>query len=273
MKKINLHTHTIYCDGKNTAEEMIVSAIEKGFDVLGFSGHSYMSYDESYCMSLSDTRKYRSEIPRLAEKYKSDITVLCGIEQDYYSYAPALGYDYIIGSLHAFYNSKVDDYLCVDADAGMLAKFIDEIYGGDAYALAEDYFKAETFVVEQTGCDIIGHFDLLTKFNEHLHAFDESHPRYVAAVDNALSHLLAKNAIFEINTGAISKGYRSKPYPSESILRKINAGGGKIIISSDSHAADTLDYAFEDALVLAAACGFDSIMTIGDDLRFTEVPL
>ena len=49
--KANLHTHTTWCDGKNTAEEMVRSAIESGFDVLGFSGHSYTSFDESYCMS------------------------------------------------------------------------------------------------------------------------------------------------------------------------------------------------------------------------------
>ena len=35
--KINLHSHTTFCDGKNSAEEMVVSAIDHGFDVFGFS--------------------------------------------------------------------------------------------------------------------------------------------------------------------------------------------------------------------------------------------
>lgn len=47
--KINLHSHTTFCDGKNSAEEMVVSAIDHGFDVFGFSGHSYTPFDESYC--------------------------------------------------------------------------------------------------------------------------------------------------------------------------------------------------------------------------------
>ena len=38
----NLHTHTTYCDGKNTAEEMVQKAIELGFRSLGFSGHAPM---------------------------------------------------------------------------------------------------------------------------------------------------------------------------------------------------------------------------------------
>lgn len=36
----NLHTHTTFCDGTNTAEEMIQAARELGMDSLGFSGHS-----------------------------------------------------------------------------------------------------------------------------------------------------------------------------------------------------------------------------------------
>ena len=40
MIKENFHTHTQFCDGKSTAEEMLLSAIDKGFSALGFSGHS-----------------------------------------------------------------------------------------------------------------------------------------------------------------------------------------------------------------------------------------
>lgn len=57
----------------------------------------------------------------------------------------------------------------------------------------------------------------------------------------------------------MSKGYRTTPYPSESILRKIRAGGGRVIISSDTHSADTVDFAFDDALRLAEICGFETL--------------
>ena len=43
--KTNFHTHTKWCDGKNTPEEMIASAIEKGFDRLGFSSHVSLPED------------------------------------------------------------------------------------------------------------------------------------------------------------------------------------------------------------------------------------
>ena len=40
MIKCNYHTHTILCDGKDTAEEIIIEAIARGFETIGFSAHS-----------------------------------------------------------------------------------------------------------------------------------------------------------------------------------------------------------------------------------------
>lgn len=257
--KINLHSHTTFCDGKNSAEEMVVSAIDHGFDVFGFSGHSYTPFDESYCMSLAGTVEYRKEVERLAKKYERRIKILCGVEQDFFSDQSVRPYDYVIGSVHAFYNKKYDKYIYADYDPKILEDACRLYYGGDFLALAEDYFEEESLVVQKTGCNIIGHFDLITKFNEQSPMFDESHPRYTAAVDKALKRLISSGAVFEINTGAMSKGYRTTPYPSESILRKIRAGGGRVIISSDTHSADTVDFAFDDALRLAEIRGFETL--------------
>ena len=58
----DIHTHTTYCDGKSTPEEMVKKAIEKGFESIGISGHGYMDFDVSYCMTLEDTKKYVNEI-------------------------------------------------------------------------------------------------------------------------------------------------------------------------------------------------------------------
>ena len=38
----NLHAHTFYCDGKNNAEDYILTTIEKGFTSVGLSGHSFI---------------------------------------------------------------------------------------------------------------------------------------------------------------------------------------------------------------------------------------
>ena len=61
----NLHTHTTYCDGINTPEQVILTAIDKGFGAIGFSGHSYMYYSEEHSMSLEGTEKCSDCAPEL----------------------------------------------------------------------------------------------------------------------------------------------------------------------------------------------------------------
>ncbi len=273
--KANLHTHTSFCDGKNSPEEMVRSAVEKGFDVLGFSGHSYTPFDETYCMSLENTRRYQEEVRRLAETYRDQIRIFCGIEQDIYSDQPTEPYDYVIGSVHAVYreDGRSGRYIYVDSDLAALKEAVSELYGGDYLALAEDYFSIVSQVVHKTGCQIVGHFDLLTKFNEQEHLFDESHPRYKEAVHQALSKLLQADPIFEINTGAMARGYRTSPYPSPSILRSIYQAGGRITINSDSHSASSLDFGFEAAREAARSCGFSVFWTMDEHGKFAEQPL
>ena len=66
----DFHTHTIYSDGGNTPEEMVLAAIDRGLECIGFSDHSYTFFDESYCMKLEAIPEYIAEIAGLKEKYK-----------------------------------------------------------------------------------------------------------------------------------------------------------------------------------------------------------
>ena len=51
--------------------------------------------------------------------------------------------------------------------------------------------------------------------------------------------------IAEINTGAISRGYRNEPYPSNQILEYIKSKGGYFILSSDSHSKENIAYQYD----------------------------
>jgi len=239
----DLHTHTTYCDGKNTPEEMVLAAIEKGLVRIGFSGHGYTFFDESYCMSIPNVIKYMTEINALKEKYRGKIEIRCGVEQDYYSNFSRMGFDYIIGSVH--YIKIGEEYIPVDESAGILTDAANKHFGGDMYALAEEYFRTVGDVLAKTGGDIIGHFDLISKFNEDGQLFDESHPRYVKAYTDAIDRLLPYERPFEINTGAIARGYRTHPYPSAAQIEYIAAHGGSFLLTGDTHAAENLCYEHE----------------------------
>ncbi len=251
----DLHVHTTFCDGKNTPEEVVLAAISKGLDTIGFSAHSYTFFDESYCMKKESIESYKSEISALKEKYSGKIEILCGVEQDFYSEMPTDEFDYIIGSVH--YLKVGNDYFSIDDDAEILKASCEKYYGGDIYSLCEDYYRTVSRVFQKTNADIIGHFDLVTKFNEKKPLFDENNPRYISAYRAAIDELIKCNIPFEINTGAISRGYKSVPYPSQEILEYIKDKGGNVILSSDSHSKDTLCFEFEKYLSFAKSLGFN----------------
>lgn len=239
----DLHVHTVFCDGKSTPREMVEAALRAGVTTLGFSGHSHTPIDESYCMTPAGTIAYRKEIMRLKEEYRGRIEILLGIEMDYFSDDDPSFYDYVIGSVH--YVASEGRYYAVDESPQRLREAIELGFGGDPYALCEAYYALVGDVVTRTGATIVGHFDLVTKFQENFPLFDEKDPRYVSAWNKALDRLLPAGALFEINTGAMARGYRTSPYPSPPILDEIRNRGGKLILSSDSHSPDTLLYCFE----------------------------
>ena len=240
----NYHTHTSFCDGNDTPEELIKTALSLGMDAIGFSGHSYTYFDESYCMSKQGTFEYKKAINSLKEKYKDEIKILLGVEQDYYSLEETKDYDFVIGSVH--YIKKGKNFFPIDESKELLIENVNLYYNGDIYALIEDYYSTVADVYNRTKCDIVGHFDLITKFNENAELFDEKNPRYIAAYKKALESLKAAQCVFEVNFGAVAKGYRSTPYPSQEILMLLKKYNKKIMFSSDCHSKDKLLFGYDE---------------------------
>ena len=237
----DLHMHTTWSDGKNTPEEMILEAIRLGLETVGISDHSS---GDPCGMTLEQSADYRAEIAALKEKYAGQIRVLCGLERDFLT-DDFNEYDYTIGSVH--WLPMPDGHrVSIDWTPEKLREGAEKYFGGDFYALAEAYYAAVARVVEVTKCDIIGHFDLVSKFIEVDPAFDVKHPRYVKAWQQAADELLKTGKPFEMNTGAMSRGYRTEPYPAKDIRDYIRQRGGKLILSSDSHQKETIAYRFRD---------------------------
>ena len=256
MIRSDFHVHTFYCDGKDSPEDIVKEAIRLGMKRLGFSGHSYTAFDTEYCMSLDGTQSYMAEINGLKKEYSGQIEILCGIERDYYSDVETEGFDYVIGSVH--YVDVDGEFLPIDDSPEAFTNLIHRC-NDDPYDMAERYYALVADVVNKTNADIIGHFDLITKFNEGGKFFDEDNPRYVSACNDALDALLKTGKPFEINTGAISRGWRKTPYPSERILSYIASHNGSVILSSDSHDKATLMYKFAECEELARKFGLDVV--------------
>ncbi|MBQ8310656.1 MAG: histidinol-phosphatase [Clostridia bacterium] len=269
-QKSNLHTHTDFCDGANAPEEIVKEAIRLGMEAIGFSGHSYTPIDTSYCMTREGTEQYRAEIERLKQVYGDRIKTLCGIELDYYGEIPNVYYDYIIGSVH--YVRLDGEYCVVDKNAQSILDAVQQHCKGDIFRYTREYYRAVAEIADQTQCDIVGHFDLVTKFNEGGQMFDESDPRYLKPAFEAIDALLTKDVIFEVNTGAISRGYRKTPYPAVRFLRYLRERGGYVTISADAHCKEHLLHSFDETANLLMICGFRSVLTMTKQ-GWKEVPI
>ncbi len=261
LTKSNLHTHTTFADGKHTAEEVVLSAIDAKMEVLGFSEHSFHSHPTVFGMKSPESQEeYRQEVYRLKKVYADRIRILCGIEQDSFSGIPKDVYDYVIGSVH--YLHLGGEFCPVDLSAKDTLDAIQNHCGGDPIVYAKAYFEAVANVEKDTQCDIVGHFDLLTKFNERTPIFDTTDPHYVKAGLEALDALLERDVIFEVNTGAMSRGYRTTPYPAPIFLRRIAEKRGNVTLTSDAHNKDYLTYGFDKALQIIKASGIGSVLTM-----------
>ena len=78
--KQNLHTHTTYCDGDNTPEELVREAIKRGFSGIGFSGHSYTHFAPEDSMSVQGTYSYIAHVNKLKKTYAKQIDIFLGLE-------------------------------------------------------------------------------------------------------------------------------------------------------------------------------------------------
>ena len=247
--KANFHTHMMFSDGKNTAEEVVLQALSLGFAGLGFSDH----LDPEIPL---DTKKYFEEIHRLQGVYGDRIDILAGVELDVLKDpSEAAGAQYVIGSVH-YLDLDTEMPKGIDCSEDIIKNLADHFYGGDYYRLAKAYYDLEAQVYDRTKCTFIGHFDLVTRFNDSMHFLDEEDPRYVKPALEAMEYLVTKGVPFEINCGAVNRGRKAELYPNLFLLRKLCEMGGEIVISSDAHQKELLNGAFDIAVERAVACGF-----------------
>ena len=253
MLRANYHTHTTFCDGSNSAEQMVRRALELGFDHLGFSGHM----DEEIHM---DWATYTAEVARLRKAYAGQLDILCGVELDtLYDPATCPGAEYVIGSTH-YLDVHPEGYSrAIDWSAEVSQRLCDEFYGGDWYDMCRAYYDVEAHVLERTNCTFVGHFDLITRFNDELRTFDEEDPRYVGPALEVMEHLVSQGLPFEINCGAHNRGRKAELYPRRSLLRALHDFGGQIFINSDAHDTLCLNGSFDVAVERALECGFTHV--------------
>ncbi|MBK1810529.1 histidinol-phosphatase HisJ [Clostridium sp. YIM B02505] len=255
MDLFNYHMHNYYCDGKGEPEDYVKRAIELGFKAIGFSSHAPVDIPNEWTMRQEDLSKYVEEIIGLKEKYKGKIEIYLGLEIDYikdfmgpgdeiYKNIPL---DYCIGSVHFMPIKDTGEYLTVDYTEAELRNIIEKGYDGDSYKFVEAYYGFIREMAATSKPDIVGHLDLIKKFNKNNLFFREDDSRYVEQIEKTLKVIKENDLIVEVNTGGVTRGYISEYYPSEWIIKRCKELSIPMSINSDAHVVDNLAGCFKEA--------------------------
>lgn len=249
----SLHNHSTFCDGKNTPEEMIVSALKAGITDFGISRHSDAS--EILQNETFTEDEYLTALRRIQKENCLPINFYVGVEEDLFMPVKDRSkYDYVIGSTH--YVKKGDTLYAIDHTEDIFLRGINEVFGGDAYAYCEQYYR-QVLSCAKKKPDILGHFDLLRKCGGKFIDFSSKKYRDIAL---SCAEECVKAVIFEVNYGAIPRKRLIEPYPTDEILRYIRQKGGRVTVSTDCHDESFIAFGLAEGEEKLRSLGFKEIM-------------
>ena len=261
----NAHTHTPYCDGISTIEEMIDAAEKNEFVTLGFSGHANQGFDSEYSMMDGRQQQYFEAIEeakkttniKLYKGLEVELTALPDCIEEAISQA-----EYILGALHYCEVNINGACIAYDGDPVLLGEYVDRVYHGDGMGLATQYYDAYAEGNMELKPTILAHFDLIRKYANQLSLFDENDLAYQRLASDALAKM-PLSSVLEINTGGMARGYLPSPYPTDALLSQWLEMGGEVTLTSDCHNAKWLTFAFSEMIEKIRRIGYKRILYLG----------
>lgn len=250
------HMHSILSDGKNSYEELIETAIEKGLEEIGFSDHVCLK-PVSWAISEIDIPVMVEQVAILKERYKEHIRIKFGIEMDYFpgmedeikSLINSLSLDYVIGSVHF-----IGDWN-FDTDKSLYGKWSnDELY--------RMYFELIQKAARSGLFDIIGHLDIIKKFR--IYPETDQTP----LIDETLKIIKENNLVVEVNTGGLDRPC-AELTPAPNIIKQCYYHRIPLTLTSDAHKTDQIARHFENTSDLLRKIGVDELVTFEKRKRQT----
>lgn len=267
MQSFNLHTHSNFSDGKANAEDVVIEAINQGLEVLGFSDHSPVPFENSFAIKNDEVHNYISTIKSLKEKYQDKIDIYCsmemdfipGIVKDFKKTKEELGLDYMIGSVHLVGNDVEKLWFIDGSKVETYDEGLNNFYGGDIKKGVKTFFYQYNEMIESEEFDIVGHFDKIKMHNRDRYFLEED-KWYRDLLMETLTLIKEKSLIVEVNTRGIYKKRSTDFYPSTWVLPIMREMNVPVVISSDAHLPSELTLCFKEAEDALKAAGYKETM-------------
>lgn len=250
----SFHTHSRYCDGEGSIEEVVEAAIDAGLADVGISSHAPLPFATDWNMPLSLLGDYAVEVRRLRHKYRDRIAVWLGAELDYIpgdevgdfqrDNILSVPFDYFVGSVH-FLGSDWPPR-SFDGTRAVFEQILHEEYGGDIRLMVEDYYSRVCMLPGLSRVKIVGHLDVIKRWNAESSFFTEKEPWYTDCVESTLEVMARSDVVVELNTAGWLKGLGA-PYPSPWILERCRDLHIPVTVSADAHTPQNVVWGFQRA--------------------------
>jgi histidinol-phosphatase (PHP family) len=282
MPWVNFHSHSLFSDGKAAPEEFIKSAISKNFPSYGYSCHSPVPFPTKWNMDEAKLREYLGEIARIRLAYKGKIEVYTGLELDYIYGVPYLpvsvlkkmGCDYILGSVHFIDRYPDGTYFCFDGKPEIFFRGIEIIYNNDFRKAITGYYEKTRMMIDKDCPDIIGHMDKIKMHNSVKHYFNEEEEWYRNQVEETLDLIQEKGCIMEVSSRGLYKHNPPLLYPDQWIIKQAYRRKIPVMLNSDAHHPDEIDYYFTETALLLKQTGYKTLRVLykgsWHDMPFNE---
>jgi len=207
-------------------------------------------------MPIGRLSAYAAEVRALQVAFGDRLNLWLGAELDYIPSKTVATFqerslvhdqfDYFVGSVH--FLGDGDGYELDGTKAGFDAILAGE-YGGNISAMVSDYYKRVAAVPFLPRVAVIGHFDLIKRWNAGRSYFTGEEDWYRRAVEQALGVIARSDVMVELNTAGWRKGL-GEPYPAPWILKRCRDLQIPVTVSADAHKPDQLTWGYERAAEL-----------------------
>lgn len=228
---LDYHVHTRYCrHAAGEVEDYVRVALSLGLDEIGFADHFPMFYlpelpYSDYSMDLEELPAYVGEVEKVRGMFSDRISVKVGVEVDYQRGKEALlkkavstqEFDYLIGVVHLVDGWVIDD-----------TRNMDKFREYDLDRLYRKYFDELEALVKSGIFDIVGHIDVIKRFNFIPEGGVE---QYVLP---CLDLIAEKGLCVELNTSGLDRPV-GDTYPGLNLLEAMRRRRIPVTLGSDAH--------------------------------------
>lgn len=180
--------------------------------------------------------------------------------------------DYCIGSVHFVDRNQNNQQWGIDASQAEFEIGLREIFHGDSQKAVREYYRLVCEMVQKSAPPIIGHLDIIKKFNDDEQYFSEQEQWYKEAVIETLNVIANSKCIVEVNTSGLKKSSSKQTYPAPWILRECLDRKIPICINADAHKPEQLMQGFPETITLLKDIGYTEHKVLGLN-RWQEKPL